>query len=316
MNIGLIGLGYWGKNLYRNLIISEEVKKIYVLDFQSKNFKKNKKVTYYLNSKNFFNNTDIDAFIISTPTSTHYKYIKKCLSLDKFVCVTKPVTSNVDQLIRLKKEFKNINKIFLDHTYLFHSSINFIEKYVKKKQLGKLIYYDSERISFGKFYKDVDVIDDLAIHDLYILDSIMNGKMPTKVMVTSHNNFGNKNFLSNITLKYQSGFFANIKVSWYSPIKSRRILLAGNKKIIEFDDNESDKKIKIYNKGIEYNTKNVNQWLYRTGSIEVPNIIHNESLSVMIKKYIKFIKSKKKDYEKFKHAERVMKVLKLIKKKL
>ena len=91
-----------------------------------------------------------------------------------------------------------------------------------------MIYYDSERISFGKFYKDVDVIDDLAIHDLYILDSIMNGKMPTKVMVTSHNNFGNKNFLSNITLKYQSGFFANIKVSWYSPIKSRRILLAGN----------------------------------------------------------------------------------------
>ena len=255
MNIGLIGLGYWGKNLYRNLLITDKVKQIYVLDFQVKNFKKNKKVSFYQDSNLFFNNKDIDAFIISTPTSTHYKYLKKCLTLDKFVCVTKPITKNISELLKLKKEFKNINKIFLDHTYLFHSSIDFIKKYVQKKQLGKLIYYDSERISFGKFYKDVDVIDDLAIHDLYILDHIMKGQIPHKILVTSHNNFGNKNFLSNITLKYRSGFFANIKVSWYSPIKSRRILLAGNKKIIEFDDNESDKKIKIYNKGIEYKRK-------------------------------------------------------------
>lgn len=316
MNIGLIGLGYWGKNLYRNLLITDKVKQIYVLDFQVKNFKKNKKVSFYQDSNLFFNNKDIDAFIISTPTSTHYKYLKKCLTLDKFVCVTKPITKNISELLKLKKEFKNINKIFLDHTYLFHSSIDFIKKYVQKKQLGKLIYYDSERISFGKFYKDVDVIDDLAIHDLYILDHIMKGQIPYKVLVTSHNNFGNKNFLSNITLKYSSGFFANIKVSWYSPIKSRRILLAGNKKIIEFDDNESDKKIKIYNKGIEYKKKNINQWLYRTGSIEVPNIMHKESLSVMINDYINFIKNKKKDYSKFKHAERVMKVLKLVKEKL
>ncbi len=144
----------------------------------------------------------------------------------------------------------------------------------------------------------------------------MKGQIPYKILVTSHNNFGNKNFLSNITLKYKSGFFANIKVSWYSPIKSRRILLAGKKKIIEFDDNESDKKIKIYNKGIDYKKKNINQWLYRTGSIEVPNIMHIESLTVMINDYINFIKNKKKDDSKFKHAERVMKVLKLIKEKL
>jgi len=316
MNIGLIGLGYWGKNLYRNLLISDQVKKIYVLDSQSKNFKKNKKVSFFLDSKFFFNNKDIDAFIISTPTSTHYKYIKKCLSLDKFVCITKPITNNLEQLLSLKKSFKNINKIFLDHTYLFHSSINFIEKSVRKKKLGKLVYYDSERISFGKFYKDVDVIDDLAIHDLYILDYILKGQLPNKISVTSHNSFGNKNFLSNITLRYPSGFFANIKVSWFSPIKSRRILLAGDKKIIEFDDNESDKKIKIYNKGIRYTKERANPWLYRTGSIEVPNILHSESLAVMIEKYIKFSKKKNNNLNQFNHAERVMKVLKLIKKEL
>ena len=290
--------------MYRNLLISDQVKKIYVLDSQSKNFKKNKKVSFFLDSKFFFNNKDIDAFIISTPTSTHYKYIKKCLSLDKFVCITKPITNNLEQLLSLKKSFKNINKIFLDHTYLFHSSINFIEKSVRKKKLGKLVYYDSERISFGKFYKDVDVIDDLAIHDLYILDYILKGQLPNKISVTSHNSFGNKNFLSNITLRYPSGFFANIKVSWFSPIKSRRILLAG------------DKKIKIYNKGIRYTKERANPWLYRTGSIEVPNILHSESLAVMIEKYIKFSKKKNNNLNQFNHAERVMKVLKLIKKEL
>jgi predicted dehydrogenase len=163
----------------------------------------------------------------------------------------------------------------------------------------------------------VDVIEDLAIHDLYILDYLLNGDMPNKIRVNSQSIFGNKNFISTISLNYPSGFFANIKVSWYSPIKSRRILLAGNKKIIEFDDNESDKKLKIYNKGIEYKPSNkINQWLYRNGEIEIPNIFHQESLTVMINEFIKHSKSTKKNKDIFKHGERVMNILSQIKKKL
>jgi predicted dehydrogenase len=314
MNIGLIGAGYWGKNLYRNLLISQVVKKIFVLDKKNINIKQNEKTLFFSEQQKFFKNKNIDAFVIATPTSTHFKFISKCLELDKPVCVTKPVTLNYVELLKLKKKYKNINKIFLDHTYLFHSSINYIKKLILKKKLGKLIYYDSERISFGKFYKDVDVIDDLAIHDLYILDYFLNGEMPNSIKINSHNIFGNKNFISNISLKYQSGFFANIKVSWYSPIKSRRILLAGNRKIIEFDDNESDKKIRIYNKGIEYNpSKKVNQWLYRTGSIEIPSIEHRESLFVMINKFFKFVKKKNRSLNTLNHGLRVMKVLSKIK---
>jgi len=138
--------------------------------------------------------------------------------------------------------------------------------------------------------------------------------MPNSIKINSHNIFGNKNFISNISLKYQSGFFANIKVSWYSPIKSRRILLAGNKKIVEFDDNESDKKIRIYNKGIEYNpSKKVNQWLYRTGSIEIPSIENRENLFNMINKFFKFIKKKNRSINTLNHGLRVMKVLSKIK---
>jgi len=317
MNIGLIGLGYWGKNLLRNLLTHQQVANIFVLDTNLKNIKKSPNVIYYENQKKFFLNNDIDIYIISTPTKFHYKYIEKCLMLDKFVCITKPFTSNFDQVKKLQNKFKNTEKIFLDHTYLFHSSIRYIKSSIKKKELGKLIYYDSERISFGKFYKDVDVIEDLAIHDLYILDYLLSGEMPNKISVNNHNIFGNKNFISNISLNYKSGFFANIKVSWYSPIKSRRILLAGNKKIIEFDDNESDKKIRLYNKGIEYRPSNkINQWLYRTGKIEIPNIFYQESLTVMLDELIEHAKSRKKNNRSFNHGKRVMMILSKIKKKL
>jgi predicted dehydrogenase len=316
-NIGLIGTGYWGKNLLRNLLIHQKVNKIYVLDYNSKNIKKSPNVKYFDNKKKFFSIQDIDIYLIATPTKSHFNYIKECLKLNKFVCVTKPFTSNYIQVQKLQKEFKNTNKIFLDHTYLFHSSIRYMKSLVKQKKLGKLIYYDSERISFGKFYNDVDVIDDLAVHDLYILDYLLNGETPNKIRVNSHNIFGNKNFISNISLNYPSGFFANIKVSWYSPIKSRRILLAGNKKIVEFDDNENDKKIKIYNKGIEYKPlKKINQWLYRTGEIEIPNIFHQESLTVMINELLKKSQLTNNDNKIFNHGKRVMKVLNQIKKKI
>ena len=317
MNIGLIGTGYWGKNLLRNLLINAQVDNLFVLDFNIKEINKFPRVKYFDDKKKFFSIKNIDIYLIATPTKSHFEYISECLKLDKFVCVTKPFTSNFNQVKKLQSKFKNTHKIFLDHTYLFHSSIRFMKSLIKSKKLGKLIYYDSERISFGKFYNDVDVVDDLAIHDLYILDYLLNGEMPNKINVNSHNIFGNKNFISNISLKYPSGFFAIIKVSWYSPIKSRRILLAGDKKIVEFDDNESDKKIKIYNKGIEYKpSKKINQWLYRTGEIEVPNIFHQESLSVMLDELIIHSKSKKKDYKIFDHGKRVMKVLNQIKKEI
>ena len=257
MNIGLIGLGYWGKNILRNLITNDQVLKVYVYDIRLKKTGIKKNISYINNKKIFFS-SDIDIFIITTPTRSHFSLIRDCLKLNKIVCVTKPFVSKPSEVIYLEKNFKTLNKIFLDHTYLFHSSVRYLKSLVDNKKLGKLIYYDSERISFGKFYNDVDVIDDLAVHDLYILDYLLNGEMPKEINVYSHKIFGNKNFISNISLKYASGFFANIKVSWYSPIKSRRILLAGNKKIVEFDDNESDKKIKIYNKGIQHKPKKKN----------------------------------------------------------
>ena len=317
MNVGLIGLGYWGKNVLRNLITHKDINNIYILDTKIIKIKKLPNIFYFNNNKQFFLNKNIDFYIVVTPTKTHFEFIYKCLKMNKHVCITKPFVADYTQIKKLQNNFKNTHNIFLDHTYLFHSSIKHMKYLINKKKLGKLIYYDSERISFGKFYNDVDVVDDLAVHDLYILDYLLDGEMPNIIKVNSHNIFGNKNFISNISLKYASGFFANIKVSWYSPIKSRRILLAGNKKIIEFDDNENDKKIKIYNKGIEYKPKKkINQWLYRTGEIEIPNIFHKESLSVMIDELIKHTRSKKKSNDYFNHGKRVIKVLSQIKNKI
>ena len=131
MNIGLIGNGYWGKNLLRNLLIHQQIKKIFVLDFDLKSIKKSPNVQYFNDKKKFFSNKEIDIYIVATPTKSHFDYINECLKLDKFVCITKPFTSNYNQAVKLQKKFKNVDKIFLDHTYLFHSSI----KYMKTLEL-------------------------------------------------------------------------------------------------------------------------------------------------------------------------------------
>tara|TARA_B100000579_G_scaffold373406_1_gene337034 strand:- start:247 stop:657 length:411 start_codon:yes stop_codon:yes gene_type:complete len=134
MNIGLIGLGYWGKNILRNLIINDQIGKVFVYDI---GFKKNdlKKNISYVNDKKKFFKENIDIYIITTPTKTHFTLIKDCLDKNKTVCITKPFVSKPSEVFFLEKKYKSINKIFLDHTYLFHSSIRYLKSLVKKKNL-------------------------------------------------------------------------------------------------------------------------------------------------------------------------------------
>ncbi len=314
MNVGIIGLGYWGKNIYRNLLSSPDVDKIFYHDKNEiKQFK-----NFIAKEKDFFNEqNNIEAYFVASPTNTHAYYIDKILSKNKYVCVTKPFVKSAKELKVISKKHNNINKIFLDHTYLYHPGINKIKKIIEKNTIGKLIYFDSERISFGKFYHDQNVIEDLAVHDLYILDYLTGGKKPKSIQVMKSKNYGNKIYLSNIFLKYQNGFIANIKVNWLSPFKSRRIIIGGKKKLLIFDDLSSDKKIQIYDKGLVTIPKSkADPWEYRIGDISIPVLNNTETLSIMIESFIKFCKrkNKKNSFDHFNHGLRVIDTLDRIKK--
>jgi predicted dehydrogenase len=314
MNIAIIGLGYWGKNIYRNLLSSPNINKIYYHDkYENKQFK-----NFIQNEKDLFNEqNNIEAYFVASPTNTHAYYIDRILSKNKYVCVTKPFVKSTIELKKISKKHKNTNKIFLDHTYLYHPAINKIKKIIEKNIIGKLIYFDSERISFGKFYHDQNVIEDLAIHDLYILDYLTGGKKPKSIQVMKSKNYGNKIYFSNIFFKYQDDFMANIKVNWLSPFKSRRIIIGGKKKLLIFDDLSSDKKIQIYDKGLVAIPKSKTEpWEYRIGDINIPFVNNAETLGIMIASFIEFCKkkSKKNIFDHFNHGLRVIETLDRIKK--
>ncbi len=312
MKIGLIGYGYWGKNILRNLNNFNNIKSIYCLD---KNIYRNYSNIFFYDNEKIFFNKKIDLYIIATPTKTHKKFIEKCLNLDKFVCVTKPVLKSNKELNLVLKKYKNANKLFADHTYIFHPSIQIIKRLIEKGILGKVIYYDSERISFGKFYEDNDVIDDLAIHDMYLLSYLFPNEKFVKCKTSYSKNFGKKNYFSNITLKSNRNFFANIKVNWFSPFKSRRIIIAGNKKTLVFNDLLPDEKLKIYDKGIELKNLEKNKiWEYRIGKIETPYVPLKESLNVMLKTFFKFALGNRVETD-ISHIKKVFKLHELIKKK-
>ena len=311
INVGLIGYGYWGKNILRNLKNFTNINNIYCLDHL--NYKNSKKIFFYKNEKLFFK-TPIDVFIVATPTRTHLRFLKKCLKLNKHVCVTKPVFKNLKQLNSLDKKFYNLDKIFADHTYIYHPSIIFIKNLIKNNVLGKIIYFDSERISFGKFYEDNDVIDDLAIHDLYLLDYFFPNDKFTYSRKSVSKNFGNKIYFSNIALRSKKNLFVNIKVNWFSPFKSRRIIISGEKKTVVFDDTLTDEKVKIYKKGIKMkNFKKQKTWEYRIGGMEVPYISPKESLNIMLQNFFKFSSGNKVPTN-FNHIKRVFKLHALVKK--
>ncbi len=311
LNIGLIGHGYWGKNILRNLKNFTNFNKIYCLDKDK--YQNSKNIFFFINETLFFKK-QIDLFIITTPTNTHLKFIEKCLKLNKYVCITKPVFKNLKELNYIEKKYKNLNKIFADHTYIYHPSITYIKQLIKKKSLGKIIYFDSERISFGKFYEDNDVIDDLAIHDFYLLDYFFPDHKFNFSNKAISKNFGKKIYFSNVSLRSKKNLFVNIKVNWFSPFKSRKIIIAGEKKTIVFDDSLSDEKIKIYKKGIKmknFNKKKI--WEYRIGSIETPYVSPKESLNVMLQNFFKFSSGGKVPTN-FNHIKKVFKLHDLVKK--
>ena len=311
MNIGLVGVGYWGKNILRNLKNNEACENIYCFDINFKNKKKGN-ISFYNNEKDFFSVKNIDGYIVATPAGTHFHYVKKILKINKFLCVTKPVFKDLNQLNYIKKNFKNYNKVFADHTYIFHPALKIIKNILAKKYLGKIIYYDSERASFGKFYKDLNVIYDLAIHDFYILSYLFPKNKFKKAKLISNNNFYNKNYYSIINLK-SNNFTATTKVTWYSPFKSRRIVIAGSKKTLVFDDTLSDNKIQIYSKSIHLIKKKSYDWEYRVGNLYSPFVPNKESLSVMLDSFFSFIKNNSNNSAtNFKHLEKVYNILKII----
>ena len=254
MNVGVIGFGYWGTNLVRNLQNTKNCNVTHIAESEVSRHKQIHELYPDIEIESFdaiIKNSNIDAVVIATSISSHYELAKAALENDKHVLVEKPMTSsekNAQELIKLSKLKNKI--LMVDHTYLYSGAVQEIKKSLDANLLGKILYVDSIRANLGKFQSDVNVLWDLAPHDISIINYLINEK-PVSVQATGKSY--TKNQLENIAyliLHYESNKIVHVNCSWISPIKIRTMIIGASKKMLVFDDLQQ-KKIRIYNKNLD-----------------------------------------------------------------
>jgi predicted dehydrogenase len=286
VKVGVVGYGYWGPNVVRNLQGMASVEVTAVCDKTSaarKRVHKNHPQIYVTtDASEVITSPEIDAVAIVTPVWTHFELAKAALENGKHVFVEKPFTSNVGQaeeLINLAEQ-KNL-KIMVDHTFLFTGAVKKIKQLVQDGLLGKLYYYDSTRVNLGLFQHDVNVVWDLAPHDLSILDYVLESK-PDSLVATGEKHLNGLEDIAFITLYFPDKVIAHVNVNWLSPVKVRTTLIGGEKKMLVWNDLESDEKIKVYDKGVDIDThERVYEMLrvnYRSGDMWAPQVEQVEAL--------------------------------------
>jgi predicted dehydrogenase len=319
INVGVIGCGYWGPNLIRNFVTCPETELVWACDLDKERLEKVLRpypsVRQTTDLEEVLKDDGVNAIAIATSVHTHFPIAKASLESGKHVLIEKPLASSVaqgEELVNLAE--KNNLRLMCDHTFCYTGAVRKIQEIVKSGTLGELHYFDSVRVNLGLFQQDVNVVWDLAPHDLSILDFVVNEK---PVIVSAHgvshagNNIEN---IAYISLGYQSSFIAHFHVNWLSPVKVRKTMIAGSEKMLVWNDLDQAEKIKIYDKGIKVKQGEREQKerllvSYRSGDMYAPRIDQVEALSLMVKEFADCIQENRSALTDGEAGLRVLRVL-------
>jgi predicted dehydrogenase len=294
IKIAVIGYGYWGPNLVRNFQETKGAEVAFCCDNSTQRLglvkSKYPQIETTPNFDEVIKNPEVDAVVIATPVATHYGFARKALEHGKHVLLEKPLTASVaeaESLVELAAR-KNL-RLMVDHTFIYTGAVRKMKEIIDRGDLGQIYYFDSVRINLGLIQKDVNVLWDLAPHDIAIMESLVN-KAPVGVCATgvSHIGEGIEN-IAYLTVFFDNGLIAHFHNNWLAPVKIRTILLGGSKKMILYDDMEASEKIKVYDKGVEIGNGNGDHQLrigYRLGDMWAPKLDHTEALRLMAKEFV------------------------------
>lgn len=303
IRVGVIGYGYWGPNLVRNFAEATRCQLASVSDLRQERLSAVKRrypfVKVSQDYKDLLSDKGIDAIAISTSISTHYKIAMDALRAGKHVLVEKPLATTSEQAEKLVREAKARKRVLLvDHTFVYTGAINKIYELVKNKVLGDIYYYDATRVNLGLFQHDINVIWDLAVHDVSVMDYVLPLK-PYAVSATGMSHIaGQPENIAYLTLFFKNRMIGHIHVNWLAPVKVRRTLIGGSRKMIVYDDLEPSEKVKVYDKGINVksDSKSIYKMLvsYRTGDMWAPELDITEALHTEINHFIDCIENRKR----------------------
>ena len=305
IKVAIVGLGYWGPNLLRNFFAASRCTVKYGCDLSQKNLDKMQRnfptVTFTSSYDEVLNDPEVQLIAIATPTSAHFPLAKQALLKGKHVLIEKPVTptsKEADELIAIAR--KNNLLIFVDHTFIYSPAVRKIAEIVKSGDLGELLYIESTRINLGLIQQDVNVLWDLAIHDLSIISTFVDMGTVTQVYAQGKNYHTKHPEIAHLNLTFASGLQAYIHVSWLSPVKLRQTIVGGSKKMILYDDTQLSEKVKIYDKGVNFEklavTGNTNPFfpVYRSGDVLIPALQNKEELGIEAEHILRCIEGTEK----------------------
>lgn len=298
IGIGVIGFGYWGPNLVRNFHEMADSRVLAVSDLRMDRLalaaSRYPGISIMQNPSELIQSPAVDAVVIATPVSSHFQLAMEALKAGKHVLVEKPLALTSEQAWRLTEEAEKRRLVLMvDHTFVYTGSVRKMKELIDTGEVGDLYYYDSVRVNLGLFQHDVNVLWDLAVHDLSIMEYVLPNR-PRAVSATGMRHFAQEpENIAYLTLFYESSLIAHIHVNWLAPVKVRRTLVGGSKKMIIYDDVEPSEKVKVYDKGVttelqQAHSEAVYKMLvgYRAGDMWAPQLDSSEALKTEARHFL------------------------------
>ena len=287
MGVGVLGYGYWGPNLVRNFAETAPARLVAVSDLAvdrlAEVHRRYPKVKLTTDFRDVLADRSVDAVVIATPVASHFELALRALEAGKHVLVTKPITTSSDETMQLVEAAEQRGLVLMvDHTFVYTGAVQTIKQLVDSGDLGSLYYYDSVRVNLGLFQKDVNVLWDLAVHDLAIMDYVL-GRQPSAVAATGAAHIpGHQANIAYLTCYFDGSLITHHHVNWLAPLKVRRTLVGGARQMIVYDELEPSEKVKVYDKGITVagDTQGAIETMigYRTGDMWAPQVSLTEGL--------------------------------------
>jgi len=298
ITLGVIGYGYWGPNLVRNFLETAGARIGMVSDLNPKRLAQVKArhpgVEVTTDHRELLRNPAIDAVAIATPVSTHFALAQEALESGRHVLVEKPMVASTEEAKRLIETADRQRKVLMvDHTFIYTGAVRKIRELVERGELGQLYYYDSVRVNLGLFQHDVNVLWDLAVHDLSIMDYVLS-QQPVAVSATGIAHVaGRPENIAYLTCFFPGNLIAHFHVNWLSPVKLRQTLIGGDRRMVVYDDLEPSEKIKVYDRGVTLNNQPDSRYQllvgYRSGDMWAPQLDLTEALRVEARHFVECI---------------------------